>query len=220
MTHPKRPPIQAVAVVFIRDGRVLLGRRTPHRASCPGVWDLPCGRVNDGAIPRQAMVRKLREALGVHCSLHDVKRWKTLRIAGFELRLYFVHRWSGEPTNCDPDEHDELRWLTLAELDGEPVSHPKLRSVLLDAFACDRGLPPPPESMPIQFHQLSRRNQVTVLLLADGISLRRFARQQQINVEGIRASLKVTCESLGLNTQRALIDWFHHQRSPGLEEAS
>jgi hypothetical protein len=59
-----------------------------------------------------------------------------------------------------------------------------------------------------------------VLLLADGISLRRFARQQQINVEGIRASLKVTCESLGLNTQRALIDWFRHQRSPGLEEAS
>ena len=89
---------------------MLLGRRTQHRASCPGVWDLPCGRVNDGAIPRQAMVRKLREALGVHCSLHDVKRWKTLRIAGFELRLYFVHRWSGEPKNCDPDEHGELRF--------------------------------------------------------------------------------------------------------------
>ena len=210
MTGTRRSPVRAAAAVFIRGDRVLLGLRARHRASYPGVWDLPGGHVEAGELPRQTMVRELREELGTHCTVHDVQRWKAVRIAGYELNLYFVRRWSGEPTNRDPDEHDEVRWLTLGELEGLPLSHPKLLPLLQDALSCERSLPPPPRANPIAFHELSPRTQHLVLAVADGIFARAYGAQSGRATEGVRATLRSVRSRLGLSTQRALIDWFHH----------
>ncbi len=167
------------------------------------------------------MIRELREERGISCSVHDLERWQAVRIAGFELSLYFVHRWSGELANCDPGEHDEIRWLTLAELEHALMARPKLLQLLRAALSHDRCRPSPPESSSsaIAFQQFSLRTRLVVLALADGLSARSYARQKRVAIEGVRATLRETRRTLGLSTQRRLIDWFRQQTSRHQEQA-
>ena len=58
------PLLLVVAAVVIRDGRVLLARR-PEGVHLEGHWELPGGKVEPGEAPCDALVRELREELGV-----------------------------------------------------------------------------------------------------------------------------------------------------------
>jgi 8-oxo-dGTP diphosphatase len=121
-----------VAGALVRDGRVLLAHRSPARRWYPDVWDLPGGHLEPGESPEQALVRELAEELGVtvrQCSpAGDVEE------PGLRLGVWRVDRWDGEPVNRAPEEHDELRWCTaadLAALDTAHARYPVLLSGLL-----------------------------------------------------------------------------------------
>ena len=47
-----------------------------------------------------------------------------------EMHAFLVTSWEGEPANCAPDEHDDLRWFTPAEIEGltmaDPVAIPSI----------------------------------------------------------------------------------------------
>jgi 8-oxo-dGTP diphosphatase len=61
-----RPMAEAiVAGAMIKDGRVLLCHRSPHRRWYPDVWDLPGGHVELGETPTEALKRELLEELSV-----------------------------------------------------------------------------------------------------------------------------------------------------------
>ncbi len=38
--------------------------------------------------------------------------------------VWAVRVWDGEPRNLQPEEHDELRWVTAAEARGLALAHP------------------------------------------------------------------------------------------------
>ncbi|MEY4631964.1 MAG: hypothetical protein RIQ81_2084 [Pseudomonadota bacterium] len=60
---PENPFRQSVVGVFINDeGKVLLG----ERSDAPGAWQLPQGGVDPGESHDQAIVREMREELGVN----------------------------------------------------------------------------------------------------------------------------------------------------------
>ena len=63
--------IHVVAGV-IRDarGRILLARRTEGR-DLAGLWEFPGGKVEPGELPEAALVRELREELGIEASIGD-----------------------------------------------------------------------------------------------------------------------------------------------------
>ncbi len=46
--------------------------------------------------------------------------------SGTELSLTVlaVRAWEGEPRNLQPEEHDELRWVTAGEARGPAPAHP------------------------------------------------------------------------------------------------
>ena len=57
--------ILVVAVVLIdRDGRVLLSQR-PSGKSMAGLWEFPGGKVENGEVPEEALIRELKEELGI-----------------------------------------------------------------------------------------------------------------------------------------------------------
>ena len=57
--------ILVVAVVLIdRDGRVLLSQR-PSGKSMAGLWEFPGGKVENGEVPEEALIRELNEELGI-----------------------------------------------------------------------------------------------------------------------------------------------------------
>lgn len=108
--------VQGVAMVIEKDGRYLMGRRSAHKKSAPGYWCAIAGKIEDGETQEEAVVREVREEVGLDvtpvawlCSFdtHDGGahiHWWTTRIIGGEASL-------------NNDENSELAWVTLAEME-------------------------------------------------------------------------------------------------------
>lgn len=89
-------------------GRLLAARRSapPELA---GRWELPGGKVEPGETPALALVRELREELGVETEpVARIPGAWPLR-PGLELQVWTVRLVSGAPEPLQ--DHDELRWL-------------------------------------------------------------------------------------------------------------
>ncbi|NNN32788.1 (deoxy)nucleoside triphosphate pyrophosphohydrolase [Streptomyces sp. S3(2020)] len=104
-----------VGAALLDTGRLLAARRSapPELA---GRWELPGGKVEPGETPEAALERELREELGVEAEVGE-------RIPGeWPLKPpYVLQVWTARllPKSADPkplQDHDELRWLTPAEL--------------------------------------------------------------------------------------------------------
>ncbi|MBM7805929.1 8-oxo-dGTP pyrophosphatase MutT (NUDIX family) [Geodermatophilus bullaregiensis] len=113
-----------VAGVLVRGDRVLLGHRSPARRWYPGVWDLPGGHVEPGEDELTALARELREEVGVVVVQVDADPVARIEDGGLHLALYAVRAWEGEPRTLQPAEHDELRWVTAAEVRGLALADP------------------------------------------------------------------------------------------------
>lgn len=103
--------------LVVRDGRVLLGKRTSTRRFA-GMWDAFGGHLVPCEEPASALVRELREELGIRIAppqflgiYEDVDPTsKDL----FRHYLFLVTRWDGEPGIVN-EEHSEIRWFSPGE---------------------------------------------------------------------------------------------------------
>ncbi|MEV7597776.1 NUDIX domain-containing protein [Kitasatospora sp. NPDC089797] len=109
------PPRIVVGGVLIRAGRVLAARRSAP-AEVAGRWEFPGGKAEPGETEAQALERELLEELGVRArALRRLPGGWAVR-PGLELRFWAAELLAGEPSPLE--DHDELRWLAPAELDG------------------------------------------------------------------------------------------------------
>jgi 8-oxo-dGTP diphosphatase len=112
VTHP---PIDVVAAVIRReDGRLLITQRLADD-TLGGYWEFPGGKVDPGEELRAALVRELREEIGVEAEIGAEIHHITHAYPDRDVRLYFyeVRIVSGEPRLI---EVADLRWVTLDEL--------------------------------------------------------------------------------------------------------
>lgn len=135
-----RPVHDCVGALLVRDGRVLLGRRSDDCDWLAGAWDVFGGHVEAGESGEQAIARELAEELGIVVDVHDLCRLGQLEGEAPEpwrLRLYRVASWSGEPANLA--EHAELRWCALDEaqalLREAHADFPRLLALAIEAAA-------------------------------------------------------------------------------------
>lgn len=101
--------------ILIRAGQVFLVHRSPSKARYPNVWDFPGGHLEPGENSRQALVRELREELGVEITLPDGNPLLTRQNAEIVQEVWRVEAWDGEIINAAPDEHDDFGWFSLDE---------------------------------------------------------------------------------------------------------
>jgi 8-oxo-dGTP diphosphatase len=112
--------VQTIVVsagVLIEHGRVLLTQRKPgtHLA---GAWEFPGGKVESGENPRDALVRELREELGIETTVHEVLEVTFHRYPERAVLLIFyaVRRQASSPAPRPLDIAD-FRWASAEELD-------------------------------------------------------------------------------------------------------
>lgn len=119
---PGKPILLVAAAALVDpDGRVLLARR-PVGKSMAGLWEFPGGKVQDGEVPEQALIRELREELGIDT------RTSCLAPIGFASHAYedfhllmplFACRvWQG---TVAPIEGQELVWVRPQRLGDYPM---------------------------------------------------------------------------------------------------
>ena len=106
--------MRLVVGAVLRDaaGRVLAARRER-----PAGWELPGGKVEPGETEPAALVRELREELGVTVEVGERIGPDVPIDPNFLLRAWTVALINGEPAAL---EHAELRWLAPDELDTVP----------------------------------------------------------------------------------------------------
>ncbi|GJM43609.1 MAG: hypothetical protein DHS20C21_04510 [Gemmatimonadota bacterium] len=133
------PPIEVAAGVLLDADRILVTLRRPQD-HLGGLWEFPGGKKEPHETVPQALVRELREELGIEVVVGA--RWGTLlhRYPEREVRLhlYFARIVAGTP---HPHEAEELRWVTVTELAALPVPEAD-QPLVRDLVRCRRrGIP-------------------------------------------------------------------------------
>lgn len=101
--------------LFDAAGRVLIAQR-PAGKHMAGGWEFPGGKLDPGETPYQALVRELREELGieVRAATPVIAYEHAYPQRRVKLDLWRVTRFQGEPRSLDAQA---LRWVGLDELD-------------------------------------------------------------------------------------------------------
>ena len=103
-----------VAGALISDSALLVAqrKRPPELA---GLWELPGGKVAPGETDAEALVRELREELGIDVAVGDRIGADVAIGEGLTLRAYLVSQTGGTLAALD---HRALRWVDATELLG------------------------------------------------------------------------------------------------------
>jgi len=112
--------VSAVALIDA-DGRVLLAQR-PEGKSMAGLWEFPGGKVEPGETPEAALIRELKEELGIDTwqSCLAPLTFASHAYPEFHLLmpLFACRRWQGAAT---PREGQTLAWVRPAALRDYPM---------------------------------------------------------------------------------------------------
>lgn len=122
MEQSGRPLLIVVAVALVDgDGRLLVQQRAAGRAMA-GLWEFPGGKIEAGESPEAALVRELREELGIDvesaCLAPACFASEPLGDRHLLLMLYACRKWRGQP---QPLEAAALRWVRPVELHALPM---------------------------------------------------------------------------------------------------
>ena len=120
-TLPERPLLLVVAAALIDKSKVLLAER-PAGKSLAGLWEFPGGKLDAGETAEDALVRELREELGINVGITELTpfTFASHSYPKFHLLmpLYTCHTWKGIPT---AQEGQRLAWATKDELQNYPM---------------------------------------------------------------------------------------------------
>ncbi len=133
MTESKAPiPHKhiGVAVIWNDQGQVLIDRRKPE-GLLGGLWEFPGGKIEPGETVEACVRREIQEELGIDIAVGDLLCTVTHTYSHFKVTLNVHHcsHLSGDP---QPIECDEVRWVSLEQIEEYPF--PKANIQIIEAL--------------------------------------------------------------------------------------
>ncbi|MBI5120225.1 MAG: GNAT family N-acetyltransferase [Rhodospirillales bacterium] len=122
MLQAVKPTLLVVAAAILdTDNRVLLARR-PRGKAMAGLWEFPGGKIKAGESPEAALLRELKEELGIDAyesclaplafASHDYDSFHLL------MPLFVLRQWQGTP---HAHEGQQLAWVGKERLNDYPM---------------------------------------------------------------------------------------------------
>jgi len=121
MNMPQSLILVVAAALVDADGRVLIAQR-PEGKSMAGLWEFPGGKIEADESPDDALIRELREELGIAVkqaclapftfASHSYPNFHLL------MPLYVCRRWEGMP---EPRHHAALKWVRPKDMKDYPM---------------------------------------------------------------------------------------------------
>jgi len=115
------------------DGRVLIAQR-PQGKPMEGLWEFPGGKLMPGERPEQAVIRELKEELGIEINVACLAplTFASHRYPDFNLLmpLYVCRRWDGA---VQPLEGQKISWVRpnrLREYPMPPADEPLISHLM------------------------------------------------------------------------------------------
>lgn len=130
--------LDVVAAILERDGKILLAQRPAHTDQ-PGMWELAGGKVEPDESQPQALMRELREELGIEAVVGQYVASHQREVSG---RMIHLHAWH-VPTyqgELHAHEHQQLVWCSPEEALEYPLAPADIP--LLQAFILLRDARP------------------------------------------------------------------------------
>jgi 8-oxo-dGTP diphosphatase len=101
----------AACALIDADGRVLIAQRPAGKAMA-GLWEFPGGKIDDGELPEQSLIRELKEELGITVNMACLAplTFASHSYPDFHLLmpLYVCRKWDGTVTAL---EGQQLAWV-------------------------------------------------------------------------------------------------------------
>ncbi|MEG1210060.1 MAG: pyrimidine (deoxy)nucleoside triphosphate diphosphatase [Leclercia sp.] len=124
--------LEVVCAILERDGKILLAQRPAH-ADQPGLWEFAGGKVETGETQPAALIRELREELGIEA---QPAAWIASHQREVSQRLINLHAWHVPQFVGTPvaHYHSQLVWCSPHEAlqyELAPADIPLLQAFIL-----------------------------------------------------------------------------------------
>ncbi len=119
-----------VAVIWNNQGQILIDRRRPEGV-LGGLWEFPGGKIEPGETVEECIKREIQEELGITIEVgeHLITINHVYTHLEVTLNVHHCRHLTGVP---QPIECDEIRWITLDEIDQFPF--PKANGQIIAAL--------------------------------------------------------------------------------------
>ncbi|WP_332871528.1 (deoxy)nucleoside triphosphate pyrophosphohydrolase [Parvularcula mediterranea] len=104
--------VVSACALIDRAGQVLLTQRPPGKAH-QGLWEFPGGKVEEGEDPAEALIRELREELGIDTQTSCLAPLAFNAVDDLLLLLFVCRKYKGIPA---PLEGQGLAWTAPGDL--------------------------------------------------------------------------------------------------------
>ncbi len=127
----------AGAIVFHED-RILIVQRSKNERFLPLAWGLPCGKIENGESPRDAVIRELYEETGLRgevvryvgqLTFSSVRDGRVLRNLQSNYLVRLPPSAGTFPEVRPPERHQGWQWVHPRDLDKSPLDPHNLAAI-------------------------------------------------------------------------------------------
>jgi 8-oxo-dGTP diphosphatase len=123
-----------VSAFILRNGRVLIVRRSKKEKFMSGYFDLPGGKVDFGETLKQAVIREIKEETNLKVKeMHPYSSFSYLSSNGtrHNVDVQFLVSVEDLKKLKLSDAHDDFKWIKLSEINKYKMSKERKKSIRL-----------------------------------------------------------------------------------------